>query len=365
MEFTVKKPPIRSNQQRSYKRQITLHISLLVVAFASIIVKAFIDVPEDVSWVPVQMFDTLFMLVIGAGTSIIVELLYSISEGTSHEFAKYNRLVDPINTGLIIALLLPSSTPIYALILAVAVGVYVGKIVFGGYGYYIFNPALVGALFATIAFGSSITYGETPLTLLKGTLEGVSYNFNLLELIVGNYNAIAIGSSVAFMLVISFVYLCITRVIDLKISGTYLLAIALISAIVGYINFGGAALNYVLVNMITGLTLFGAVFLISESVSSPTSRETKMIYAVVVAILTMMMRILGSEVEGVIFAILFGNMITPYLNRTVKRSNKNTLIKTSIILFFVVLFTGIALGFILQGRLIDVFQAATMIGGIL
>lgn len=366
MEFNTKKPPIIFNQQRSYKRSLNLHISLLVVSLFAMFSSAFINVPEDSFWVPIQMFDAFLMLLVGAGTAVIIELVYSIGEGTSHEFAEYRRLINPISTGLLIALLLPASTPIYVLILAVAVGTYIGKIVYGGFGFYIFNPALVGVLFATISFKSQITYGDTPLVLLKKAIEGGTFNINLTELLVGNYEAVAIGSTSAIVLLVVFLYLCINRVVDLKISGTFLGSILIISGLVGWINFGvsgGAMLNYVIVNMFTGLTLFGAVFLVSESVSSPTSRETKMIYAVVVAILTMMVRILGAEIEGVIFAVLFGNMITPFLNRTVKRSNKKIFIRTAVILFLVVVFTGFVIGFILQGRLVDIFNAVTMIGG--
>jgi electron transport complex protein RnfD len=164
------------------------------------------------------------------------------------------------------------------------------------------------------------------------------------------------------------VYLCINKVIDLRTSLTFVLSIVLISFGVGFINFGlegGATTMYVFVNFLTGLTMFGAVFLVSETVTSPTSRETKMIYAVIVAVMTMAVRVLGTAVEGVVFAVLLGNMLTPFLNRTVKRSDKNMLIKTSVILVVIVLATSAILGFILQSRLVDVFNAATiMIGGI-
>ncbi len=367
MEFTTIKPPVKSSQGRSYKRLLSLHISLIIISLAAIFTRAFIPVAENATWGPEEMFKTFLMLVVGAGVSVMIELLYSLSEGTSHEFSKYKRLIDPINTGLIIALLLPTSTPIYVLVLAVLVGVYAGKIVWGGYGYYIFNPALVGVLFANISFASQITYGNTPLLQLKDVLAGSTVNFNFLDLLLGNYDAVAIGSTSVIVLVGIFIYLLINKVIDLRSSGVFVLAIIIISAGIGFVNFGtGGMLSYVFVNLVTGLTLFGAVFLIGETVTSPTSRETKMIYAVTAAVLTMMVRVLGTEVEGVIFAVLFGNMITPFLNRTVKRSNQKTFIITSVVLLFVVAFTGLALGFMLQGRLIEIFTtASTMIGGII
>ncbi len=365
MEFTMKKPPIKSNESRSYKRQLNLHISLLFISLIAILTKAFIALPEGEVFAPDALFKTFLMLAVGALVSVIVELFYSLSEGTAQDFSKYKRLIDPINTGLIIALLLPSSTPIYVLVLAVVVGVYAGKIVYGGYGYYIFNPALVGVLFANISFASQITYGDTPLVLLKGLFEsGTSNSFNYVDLVIGNYHAIAIGSTSAIVLLALFAYLAINKVIDIRISGTFAVSIIIISAVIGFVNFGTAGMiTYTLVNFLTGLTMFAAVFLISESVSSPTSRETKIIYAVVVAILTMAVRTLGSNIEGVVFAILFGNMITPFLNRTVKRSNTNSLIKTLVISGLIVVLTGFAFGFIVQGRLVDLFNVAA-IGGL-
>lgn len=371
MKFITKKPPLKASQERSYKRLLSLHIGLIIISVGAIVSRALIPLlpidGEIPAWTPDAMFKTFAMLAIGALVSVLIELVYSISEGKSNEFSEYSRLVDPINTGLLIALLLPISTPIYVLVLAVGVGVYAGKIVFGGYGNYIFNPALVGVLFASISFTDKLVYGDTPLVLLKQALQGATHNINILDLLLGNYEAVAIGGTTLLLLILVFVYLCITKVIDLRTSLTFVLSVIIISFGVGVINFGtasGATLQYVFVNFATGLTMFGAVFLVSETVTSPTSRETKMIYAAVVAIMTMAVRVLGTAYEGVVFAVLLGNMITPFLNRTVKRSDQKMLIKTTIILAVIVIAASAIFGFILQSRLQDVFNPAiTMIGG--
>ena len=323
------------------------------------------DMDPDNPWVPDEMFKTLLMLVLAALVSIIIELLYSLSSGTSSEFGQYRRLVDPINSGLLIALLLPTTVPIYVLLLAVFIGVYVGKLIFGGYGYYIFNPALVGVLFAQIAFPEMYNVLSTPLMNLKAVFtEAATLNFNFVDMLIGNYEAVAIGSTSILVLFGLLLYLIITRVVDWRISGTFLLVMVVMSSIIGYINFGAAAFGYVAVNLMTGLTMFGAVFLIPESVSSPTSREAKLIYAAVIAIMTMLVRTVGGAFEGIVFAVLLGNMITPFLNRTVTRSNKTTLIKTSVTLGVIVLLLSVFLGFMVQGQLIEIFQAAVhMIGG--
>ena len=361
MNFKTKKAPIVNNSQRTFKKSITLHFALIVLSIAAIALKAISDVndPLDIA------FKTFTMLVIGALVSVIIEVFYAISDKKISKFESYKGFVDPINTGLIIALLLPSVTPIYVLVLAVVIGVYIGKLVFGGYGYYIFNPALVGVLFAQISFGIQLTVSGTPLQLLKQAIEGQTIIFDLKELLIGNYEAIAIGSTSVIILAFIFLYLLVSKVIDFRISGTFLITVFMLTVGIGYINFYVAGdlsgvYNYVLINMITGLTMFGAVFLVSESVSSPTSRETKIIYAVVVAILMMTVRTLGKEIEGIVFAVLFGNMITPFLNRTVRRSDKKALIKTLIYSFIFVVFSAIALGFIVQDNAQDLYVA---IGG--
>jgi len=362
MEFTMKKPPIVQNSESSLKRSFNLHIALIIVSVGAILLKAFTAVPEDATYTALdQAFKVFLMLAIGVGVSMIIELFYALSEGSTKKFESYEGFVDPINSGLLIALLLPTITPIYVLVLATVVGVYVGKLVFGGYGYYIFNPALVGVLFANVSFGSRLYVAGTPLELLKQSMSGSTYTFdNVLELFIGNYEAIAVGSTAAILLIFVMIYLMVTKVIDYRTVLAYLLTVGVISFIIGWVN--GFLIDYFIVNMISGFTLFGAAFLVAEPVSSPTSRETKYIYAVVIGVMMMLVRVLGNEAEGLVFAVLLGNMITPFLNRTVKRSNKKGLIKTISICSVAVLLMGFVLGFLLQDRLIEAFAS---IGGII
>ncbi|MEC9485576.1 MAG: RnfABCDGE type electron transport complex subunit D [Candidatus Izemoplasma sp.] len=368
MNFTTTKPPVKYNQQRSLKRALNLHIALIVLAVASIALRAVSPVAADATVTNLDIaFKAFLMMSVGIVTSVMVEIFYALSEGTINKFESYDRWIDPINTGLLIALLLPSTTPIYALVVSVIVGVYAGKLVFGGKGYYIFNPVLIAVLFATLTFGGQMSVEGTPLLLMKDAIFSGSVNFDLTRLLIGNYTAVAIGSTSVLLLLVAFIYLTLTKVIDLRISLTYLLTIFIVSLGIGLINFTTqATFVYTFVNMITGLTMFGAVFLVGESVTSPTSRETKIIYAVIVGILVMLIRVLSAEPEGVVFAILFGNMLTPFMNRTVKRSDKKGLIKTIAFSALAVLIASGAIGFIVQSRLIDnLNETAQLLGGIL
>ena len=369
MKFTTKKPPVTRSSETTYKRALSLHIAILIASLSAVIMNGFYNIPENSSYNLDQAFQVFGMLVIGGFAAVIVELFYRLSEGDTDRFSSYSGFVDPLSTGLLIALLLPLGTPAYVLILAVIVGTYAGKLVFGGYGYYIFNPALVGVLFATLSFSGQMTVMDTPLMILKevfagGTFEGIT----LLNLLAGNYAALAVGSTGVITLIVLFVYLLVTKVIDLRLSGTFLLTVLFMSFGIGTILWafeGTTTLSYMIVNLFTGLTMFAAVFLLSEPVSTPTSRETKIIFAVVVAVLMMTMRTLSTNTEGIVFAVLFGNMITPFINRTVKRSNRSSLIKTLVGVAIFVLIATVAIGFMLQGQLKELNEVAAVIGGVL
>jgi electron transport complex protein RnfD len=377
MKFVTKKPPIVNSQEKSLKRLLTLHIALIIISLSAILMNGFYNVADGEVFNLDQSFAVFGMIVIGAVTAFIVELLYALSEGDTSKFTSYRGFIDPLNTGILIALLLPATTPAFVLVLSVIIGTYAGKLVFGGRGYYIFNPALVGALFANASFASQLSLGEdvngeaiiTPLQGLKEVFtSGAMQTLELQDLLIGNYAEIAVGSTSVIVLLLLFVYLWLNKVVDLRLSGSFLLTVLFMSFGIGYILWAfdnGSALNYMVVNTLTGLTLFGAVFLVSESVSTPTSRETKLIFGVTVAILMMLIRTVSDSVEGLVYAVLFGNMITPFINRTVRRSNQKTLWTTVAVLAVIVIGVTIAIGFVLQGRLIDVFQTELgMMGGL-
>lgn len=379
MKFVTKKPPIVTNSEKTYKRSLNLHIALIVAALGAIVLNGLYAYPTVEGELATfadsleQSFKVFSMVLLASGFSLIVELFYALTEGDTTKFGSYKGFVEPINIGILIALLLPITTPIYVLALTVFVGVYIGKLVFGGYGFYIFNPALVGALFAYSAFGNQLALtGETPLQLLKLTItENQAFtDVSFLNLLVGNYLSTAVGSTSVILLGLLFIYLLVTKVIDLRISGTYLLTVLAISLGVGFILYGNdpeMALAYVLVNLVTGLAVFGAVFFVSETVSTPTSRETKIIYAVTVASLMMVFRTLSGNVEGLLYAVLFGNMITPFLNRTVKQSNRKALTKTVVFSAILVIVVTLAIGFMLQGQLKEALSTVEsfVIGGII
>jgi len=92
--------------------------------------------------------------------------------------------------------------------------------------------------------------------------------------------------------------------------------------------------------ILTGMVLFAAVFLVSDPVTSPTTRNMKLLYAVIVALVTVMIRFLGNNTEGVLFAILIGNVVTPYMNRNARSGTVKSFLQTVAIALVITVSTG-------------------------
>jgi electron transport complex protein RnfD len=255
---------------------------------------------------------------------------------------------------MMVALLLPLHAPLYLVAVSTLVSVWIAKLVFGGFGNSIFQNATVGVLFAYVSFGPQIALtpalieqGVTyPIDVLKNALfNNTTSGLDVMALLVGGeYYTIAAGAMSGLVLLGIWLVLSVTKTIDWILGATYLAVVFTISTIVG-----GTALGIEM--LVTGMVLFAAVFLVSDPVTSPTTRNTKVLYAVIVAVVTVMIRVLGNNTEGVLFAVLIGNVVTPYMNRNARSGSLRTLIQTTVIAMVLT----VAAGFII----LQVSQPAT------
>jgi Na+-translocating ferredoxin:NAD+ oxidoreductase subunit D len=235
---------------------------------------------------------------------------------------------------MMVALLLPLHAPLYLVAVSTLVSVWIAKLVFGGFGNSIFQNATVGVLFAYVSFGPQIALTPAlieqgvfyPIDVLKNALfNNTTSGLDVMALLVGGeYYTIAAGAMSGLVLLGIWLVLSVTKTIDWILGATYLAVVFTISTIVG-----GTALGFEM--LVTGMVLFAAVFLVSDPVTSPTTRNTKVLYAVIVAVVTVMIRVLGNNTEGVLFAILIGNVVTPYMNRNARSGSLRTLIQTTAI----------------------------------
>jgi RnfABCDGE-type electron transport complex D subunit len=231
-------------------------------------------------------------------------------------------------TGLIFPLILPPTTPIWVVAVGCAVGVFFGKEVFGGTGRNIFNPALVGRLFITIAFPQIMSASwqkpfsdaittATPLASFKTAGELTP----LMDLFLGNV-AGSVGEVFRIGILIGGAFLVISKVANWRIPLSYLASVALFSWIGNLIAPDMVAPP--LFQLLGGGLLFGALFMATDPVTSPYNHESKFIFGALCGVLTVVIRSFSGYTEGVMFSIIFMNALTPLIDHFVLKAKYRT-----------------------------------------
>ena len=234
-------------------------------------------------------------------------------------------------TGMLLALNLPYTTPLWVVVIGAVVAIGVAKMSFGGIGQNIWNPALVGRVFLLVSFPTYMTTwgaphgvvdavsGPTPLgAIQEGLMQGAtvqdimaSQGYSYSQMLFANLGGSA-GEACALALLAGFVYLCIRRVIKPWITLSIFATVALTALVFWGIN--PERFTDPLFNLLTGGLVLGACFMATDYVTSPMSLWGGVIFGVGIGFLTMMIRYFGSYPEGVSFAILIMNSVVPLLN---------------------------------------------------
>lgn len=270
----------------------------------------------------------LYCFGIGAAIVIVTAIVGCVV--TEYIISRYILGVKPsignmsaILTGLLLALNLPSNLPIWTVLIGCVVAIGIGKMTFGGLGCNIFNPALVGRVFLLLSFPVQMTTWPLPMenrmnyldattgatTLGQLKMDQISgADVDLLTQALG-FTGGSMGEIGAIALLIGFVYLLCTRTITWHIPVAIIATVAVFSALIG-VNVG--------VQLLTGGLMLGAIFMATDYVTSPMSHAGMLIYGVMIGIITVIIRQWGAYPEGVSFAILIMNGVTPLINRYVK-----------------------------------------------
>lgn len=217
-------------------------------------------------------------------------------------------------TGILLALNLPSGLPLWMVAAGAVMAVGVAKMAFGGLGYNIFNPALVGRVFLLISFPVAMTTWPVPLadgvtgpTILSATKLGAinPSDVDLLPIFVGNTGG-SMGEVSALALLLGFVYLLAVRVIRWQIPVSIVAGLVTIDLIAGYPP---------VTDILSGGLLLGAIFMATDYVTSPMTTKGMVVYGLLIGIITAVIRRWGAYPEGMSFAILIMNGFTPLINR--------------------------------------------------
>ena len=254
-------------------------------------------------------WNALLLIIVSVGTCVLTEYVY---EKLMHKKITVSDCSAAV-TGLLLALNLPSSAPWWLAVLGGIFAILIVKQLFGGLGQNFMNPALAARCFLLISFAGRMTNfaydgfsGATPLAAIKA-----GEPVYVLDMFLGN-TAGTIGETSVIAILIGAAILLWFQVIDLRIPGTYLLSFAVFVLIFGGHRFD---LSYVAAELCGGGLMLGAFFMATDYVTSPITKTGQLVYGCILGILTGIFRLFGNSAEGVSYAIIFGNLLVPLIER--------------------------------------------------
>ena len=268
------------------------------------------------------------------GLKAALVILTSIASCVLGEFAyqcimkKTSTIKDcsAIVTGLLLALNLPSTIPLWMVSIGGFFAIIVVKQLYGGLGKNFMNPALAARCFMLIAWpkematyaipnsASGVISSATPLAILKGVSEGVLPG--LTETFLG-HTAGCIGETSAAMLIAGLLYLLIKRIVSLRIPVTYVLSFGILMFLFGKNTTDSSQLVFTLLHITSGGLLIAAFFMATDYVTTPTTPLGEIIFALGCGILTFAIRRFGGYSEGASFAVILMNLLTPIIDSAI------------------------------------------------
>ena len=263
---------------------------------------------------------SLWILLVSIASAVAAEYAWQKLAGKTVTIADLSAAV----TGLLIGLNMPSSAPLWLPAIGSVFGIIVVKQVFGGIGHNFLNPALAARAMLLVSWPARMTTFFLPERLLTFGAESsapigdavtsatplIKSGTALFDLFMGNIPG-TIGEVCKIAILLGFVYLLIRRTIEFEIPVLFVGTVALMSFIMG---------KDPLTAILTGGVLFGAVFMATDYVTRPMLIPGKCIFAIGAGVIVVLIREFGGYPEGVTYAILLMNVVTPLLDKLVKRS---------------------------------------------
>lgn len=253
----------------------------------------------------------LAVILVTVASTVLTEYLFGL-------YRKKMTISDlsAVVTGLLLALNLPVTIPLWMAALGGVFAILVVKMLFGGLGQNFMNPALAARCFLLISFPTAMTSfscdtysGATPLAALKA-----GEQVNVLDMVMGRTGG-TIGETSVIAIVIGACLLILLGVIDLKIPGSYLVTFVLF---VGIFSGHGFDPAYISAQLSGGGLMLGAFFMATDYVTRPITVKGQIVFGILLGVLTGVFRIFGPGAEGVSYAIIIGNLLVPLIERVTK-----------------------------------------------
>lgn len=250
-----------------------------------------------------------------------------------------------IVTCILYTMTLPPTTPYWIAVVGIIFGVLFGKEVFGGFGRNVFNPALVARAFVYVSFpapltiswvksslgfpggfGTYLTEGidlisqATPMLIFRETGNITSYT----KLLFGNISG-SIGETSAILILLAAAYLIYKKVASWEIMVACFTGYISLSSILFFM--GNPNIPNPLFGLLAGGFLFGSIFMATDPISAPKTREGKWIYGILIGVVTVIIRGYSLFAGGMMFAILILNTFVPIIDEGIKALNKRKKLK--------------------------------------
>ena len=226
---------------------------------------------------------------------------------------------------------MPSTVPYWIAVLGSVFAIVVVKQLFGGIGQNFMNPALAARCFLLISFASIMTTFPTDINYLFGTPQNITDAVSSatpmglvaednvtgwFDMFVNTHTG-SIGEASAIAVLIGGAYMAIRKVIDLKIPLIYIASTVAVVVLVELVNKNAdiLTLDYIVLQICGGGLLVGAFFMATDYVTSPITPVGKIIYAVILGLMTALIRVISPSNEGVSYSIIIGNMLTPLIEK--------------------------------------------------
>lgn len=265
----------------------------------------------------------LLVILVSTLSCVVFELLYE-------KLMKMPVTIDDLSaavTGVILAINLPATVPLWIPVVGSAFAIILTKMLFGGLGHNFMNPALSARVFLLISFAGIMTAYPTTVRLVTTFKEVVS-EATPLEVIanggeinwlttITETNTGCIGEASVIAILIGAAYLLLRRTIAARIPFTYIISTAVFVILILVIK-GDAELisvNYLVAQICGGGLLLGAFFMATDYVTNPSTPMGQFIFAVLLGLITAIIRLVSSSAEGVSYAIIIGNMLSPLIDR--------------------------------------------------
>lgn len=273
-------------------------------------------IPTTVMAVYYFGLSALWLILACVIASLATEMLVNLIKGQKPSIKDGSAAI----TGLLLALTLPPTLSITSAILGSIFAIAIGKQVFGGLGYNIFNPALIGRAFLQASFPVAMTTWQLPFVGFDGVsaatplgqfkFEKISTSF--MPLLTGNSGG-SLGETCALAILIGGLYLLIKQFADWRIPLSYLGSVFILGGLFWLID----PVNYPdpVFLIFSGGLMLGAFFMATDMVTSPITPTGAWIFGAGAGVLLIVIRFFGGLPEGVMYSILLMNAVTPLINR--------------------------------------------------